>query len=177
MGLDEVWVIPAAPVHRTLSGRADGATRLKWLQRIFTHTANVRVVDWEIRRGRAVPAVETLRWFRAEQPDVVPWFMMGADAWAGLPTWREYPAHMGLCNVAVFARRGEPEPAELDGWAKLDGAQWPVSPGHWRFLAVDLPEVSATEIRHRLETGEALTGLIPAEIKMEIEQQYAQAEE
>ncbi len=180
IGLRRIYVIPALPVHRQLSGRADAETRLAWLQRVFAEDAQVEVVDWEIREGRPTPAIETLRRFRREQPDTTPWLMLGADAWQGLPGWREYPVHRDLCNVAVFARRG----ADLDtvcghaGWRALP--ERPVSeqgaaahsPGHWLYVAADLPAISATELRRDAQRGLSLVGRVPEAVRRQIEQAY-----
>jgi len=176
MGLDEVWVIPAEPVHRSLSGNADGPTRFGWLHTIFSEEKDVQVLDWEIGHGRPVAAVETLRDFRQRYPEIVPWLMMGADAWTGLEGWREYPGHRNLCNVAVFARAGM-QTAQLpqhDGWRKVDESRWREchSPGHWCYLPVSLPDISATELRGEAERGTALEGRVPESVRSLIEKSY-----
>ncbi|MDQ6996496.1 MAG: adenylyltransferase/cytidyltransferase family protein, partial [Mariprofundus sp.] len=63
MGMDEIWVIPALPVHRQLSGFADAYTRFDWLRQMFAGEPHVQVVDWEISRQRPTAAIETLRQF------------------------------------------------------------------------------------------------------------------
>ncbi len=119
--LDEVWVIPALPVHRDLSGCADGKTRLRWLEMIFRSNCRVKVLDWEIRRERPTAMVETLREF-ADKLTMVPWLMLGEDAWTGLADWQEYPAHQKLCNVAVFARQSvtAKSMSGLSGWKQIE---------------------------------------------------------
>lgn len=176
MGLDEVWVIPALPVHRQLSGHADGETRLEWLERMFESEPRVRVWDAEIRRGRPTPMVETLRQFGAEQ-GVVPWLMLGADAYAGLPGWVEYPAHRQLCNLAVFARQGvnlEALPA-LAEWQRVELSNWREAqgPGHQLFVPAELPDISATALRRDLEAKARLADCVPAVIRQEVLQAYA----
>lgn len=174
MGLDEVWVLPAAPVHRQLSGHADGAMRLAWVEEIFAGMSGVRVLGREVKAGRAVPAVETLRWFAGEHPGLVPWLMLGADAWAGLPTWREYPQHRGLCNAAVFARKGEADAAPLAGWQACGLNDWRrcTGPGHWLDVAADLPEISATVLRGKALAGKSLAGTVPDAVCSRIEAAY-----
>ena len=176
MGFDEVLVIPAEPVHRQLSGCADGPTRLGWLQQIFADNRAVEVVDWEIGRGCAVAAVETLRDFRDQHPGIVPWLLLGADAWAGLQGWREYPAHRQLCNVAVFARQGmdDSQSTEHQGWLKVDVASWReyAGPGHCCYLSVKLPDISATELRRDALLGRSLTGRVPEQVIEQIEKSY-----
>ncbi|MDQ6999279.1 MAG: nicotinate (nicotinamide) nucleotide adenylyltransferase [Mariprofundus sp.] len=176
MGLDEVWVIPALPVHRELSGMADGKTRFEWLQQIFSAQPEVRVLDWEIVQKAPTPAVTTLRRFQQQFPETVPWLMLGADAWAGLESWQQYPAHRGLCNVAVFARSGIAADivASHQGWQRLESRDWPGADGsgYWCYIPVDLPDISATEIRYRIEHGRSLADLVPPAICDDVEKKY-----
>jgi len=183
--MDEVWVIPALPVHRKLSGMADGKTRFDWLQQIFSDQPGVRVLDWEIVQKEPTPAVVTLRRFHQQFPETVPWLMLGADAWAGLELWQEYPAHLGLCNVAVFARRateletGFETVCSHDGWQQIDlnngldcrGA------GHWAYIQAELPDISATGLREDARHGKTLAGKVPEVVRHNIEQVYGNSME
>jgi len=185
MGLDEVWVIPALPVHRVLSGHADGATRLGWLQQIFESNAKVKVMGWEVAQLQPTPMVDTLRRFKLEHPDIVPWLMLGADAWQGLPTWREYPLHQSLCNVAVFARQNMAlkhdlfdqkvarEPLHV-GWQQVSVDSWSdyMNAGHWCDVSVVLPDISATMVREKAYLGLSLTDLVPKVLRSEIKKRY-----
>ncbi|MBL4775136.1 MAG: nicotinate (nicotinamide) nucleotide adenylyltransferase [Mariprofundus sp.] len=176
MGLDEVWVIPALPVHRKLSGKTDGLTRFNWLQQLFEHEPRVKVLAWEISQSKPTPTVHSLRRFQAAYADCIPWLMLGADAWNDLPSWREYPAHQGLCNMLVFARQGDEydKPKAHVGWQKLGVEAWAScgSAGHCCELPVHLPDVSATLIRQQAALGLSLTGLVPKVLQSEIEKKY-----
>ncbi len=177
MGLDEVFVIPALPVHRTLSGCADGATRLRWLEMIFDANSRVSVLDWEVRRRRPTATVDTLREFADKYPSRTPWLMLGADAWAGMAGWRQYPAHAGLCNAAVFSRRGMDRASapELADWEQVDLRQWRQcrGGGHMLYVDVELPDISATTLRTGLMKSGALGDSIPTMIAKEVQQAYA----
>ncbi len=178
MGLDEVWVIPAMPVHRVLSGCADSGQRLHWLAMIFADEPKVRVLDREVQKGRPTASIETLREFADERPGEIPWLMLGADAWAGLPDWREYPAHLHLCNVAVFARQGS-SVADVEGWQTVDVNDTTAcdTPGHVLRLDVRLPDVSATGIRDACSRGQSLDGMIPDVIRAEVKALYAEKQQ
>ncbi|MFQ5345508.1 MAG: nicotinate (nicotinamide) nucleotide adenylyltransferase [Mariprofundus sp.] len=180
MGLDEVWVLPASPVHRQLSGMADGNLRFNWLKQVFAGQPGVRVLDWEIVQYAQVPTVATLRRFQQQFPETVPWLMLGADAWAGLESWQEYPAHIGLCNVAVFARRGIPEHVlSRHGWRRRELKEWSDADdtGNWCYIPASLPEISATEIRSRIKQGQSLVELVPSMICKDVEEKYAALKE
>jgi len=181
MGLDQVYVIPALPVHRELSGLASARMRFDWLVAMFADYPDVQVVDWEISRNQITPAIDTLRRFHGDYPLTIPWLMMGADAWAGLPAWREYPAHRELCNVAVFARRGMAVETVCghEAWQQvaLDKALNCQAPGHWMYIQAKLPAIAATDLRADASHGKALTGRVAETVRRQIEQAYGKATE
>jgi len=169
--------MPANPVHRSLSGAADGSMRYQWLQAIFSDDPRIRVVDWEIRRGCPTASIETLRQFAQEMPDETPWLMLGADTWAELPSWREYPEHLELCNIAVFARHGI-DMAMLADWKNvdIDKAAGCRDAGHVVRVEVELPDISATTIRAACSRGVIPDGMIPNEIKAQVIDKYRACE-
>lgn len=173
LGLDEVRVIPAWPVHRRLYADADA--RLAMVRAVFADWPQVVVSDCEIARGRPVAAIETLRQWGEEHPGSVPWLMLGADAWAGLPGWREYPQHLQWCNIAVFARAGAPM-VEHPAWKPCRAGDMRNAPGPGHVVRVDaaLPDISATRIREACRQGGSLAGLVPAVIEDRVRQLYAE---
>ncbi len=167
-------MVPAGrPVHRALSGRADARTRLEWMRRIFSGERHVRVLDWEVEVKRPVPTIETLRRVHNRYPERQPVLLLGADAFASMSSWVDYPAHLDLCDVAVFRRRGQPGPEPGD-WRQVSVEQWRMIPGHGRLICPDasLPGVSATGIRARAAQGRSLRGRVPEVIRQEIEGAY-----
>lgn len=175
--LDEVWVIPAGlPVHRTLSDRATPADRLDWMRRIFAGDRRVRVMDWEVAADTPTPTIVTLRRFAAACPEVHGVLLLGADAFAGMDGWVDYPEHASLCDVAVFGRvacSAEGAGAAFRPRLLADWLMEPVVLGNRVDVSVPLPHVSATEIRRMAEQGKSLAGKVPECVCQEIEQAYA----
>lgn len=172
--LAEIWVIPAGvPVHRQLSGQADPERRLGWMRRIFAAEPRVQVIDWEVRQAGPVSSLQTLQWLGADHPEVLPLWLMGADAFAGLPTWKGYPEHRHYCNVAVFARAGEPMPG-AQGWQACEAkaAAGLQSPGHVVRVDAELPDISATRLRQALASGQMPQGWLPAPVAAEVAAAY-----
>lgn len=177
LSVGEVWVVPAArPVHRRLSGLASPMQKKQWLERMFADEPRVRVQTWELEAVDPVPTIETLHHF-ATLGRGVPLWLMGADAFAGMASWIDYPAHRALCNVAVFSRVGYRLP-EMAGWQLCSVDAWRrhghESPGHLLHLQVALPDVSATMIRNRAKRHQSLKGLVHETLHKEIETCYAQ---
>lgn len=166
-------MVPAGqPVHRALSGLADAGVRLDWLQRIFASLEQVRVLDWEVKAAHPVPTIATLRRLHTEHPGCEPVLLLGADAFSAMSSWVDYPAHLDLCDVAVFPRHGQAvtpgdwQPASLHAWRRV--------PGHGRVIRVEtlLPDVSATAIRRLAAQGRSLRGFVPDVVRQEIEGAY-----
>lgn len=175
--LSAVWVITAGlPVHRTLSGRTTPAQRLSWMQRIFAGNHRVKVVDWEVTVAEPTPSIVTLRRFTTAFPKKRPLLLLGADAFAGMDGWVDYPEHASLCDVAVFGRvacSAEGAGAAFRPRLLADWLMEPVVLGNRVDVSVPLPHVSATEIRRMAEQGKSLAGKVPECVCQEIEQAYA----
>jgi len=173
--LPELWVVPVGlPVHRELSGRADGARRLAWMRRIFSDEPYVVVQDWEVRALEPTPTIDTLRRIRREMPHLRPVLLLGSDAFAGIESWIGYPDHIELCDVAVFSRAGEPPLASHHGWQPVKIDAWRSSAGSGRLLQVapTLPEISATELRDRAVAGKSLAKWVPECVRQDVERAY-----
>ncbi|GMR00216.1 MAG: nicotinate (nicotinamide) nucleotide adenylyltransferase [Zetaproteobacteria bacterium] len=177
LGLPEIWVIPAGnPVHRRLSGYASPEVRLHWLERIFSAHPKVMVQDWEIRCEKPVPTINTLRHIRNRFPDCNPILLLGADAFAGMSHWVEYPEYFALCDVAVFDRAGC-TCVQQHGWKMVSIERWKQEVGSGRLLCVKhkLPDVSATAVRKQIVAGKSLAEMVPECIRGEIEQAYGRS--
>jgi nicotinate-nucleotide adenylyltransferase len=93
-------------------------------------------------------------------------FIIGADAFADIATWRYYPDILDRCHFAVVSRPGlsvTALPARLPALAgrfSAPATEWPSAP---RIFLIDspTPDVSSTEIRARARTGAPLEGLVP----------------
>jgi len=172
--LDELWVVPAGlPVHRELSGRATAVQRCRWLQTLFAGMPDVKVWDWEVRRDVPTSTADSLRQLALLEPNARVLLLLGADAFAGMESWREYPLHRQLCDVAVFTRKGVARP-KLAGWHEVTAAAWQARPGAGRviYLDADLPAVSATGLRGGLERGAANPAGLPPAIAAEVAAAY-----
>src|SRR6185503_5813289 len=95
----------------------------------------------------------------------------GADAFAEIATWRDYPRVLDLANFVVVSRpgravgtlRGELPSlaARMRDGARLEGA--PAEDAQLSILLIDVPTptVSATRVRELAAARQPLTGLVP----------------
>jgi len=144
--------------------------------RIFAGNHRVKVVDWEVTVAEPTPSIVTLRRFTTAFPKKRPLLLLGADAFAGMDGWVDYPEHASLCDVAVFGRvacSAEGAGAAFRPRLLADWLMEPVVLGNRVDVSVPLPHVSATEIRRMAEQGKSLAGKVPECVCQEIEQAYA----
>ena len=103
-------------------------------------------------------------------------FVIGADAFAEIESWRDYPRILGLAHFAVVSRPGlsvkelprrlprladRMAPPPIDEAASIDPL----------IILIDAPtaDVSSTAIRQRLAGGGDVAGLVPPHVQQHIE--------
>jgi nicotinate-nucleotide adenylyltransferase len=91
-----------------------------------------------------------------------PWFLIGADEFAALPTWKSPERVLELARMGVATRPGV-DHARLE--RVLDQLQ---RPERVAFFDIDPLPVSSSDIRARAAAGEAITGLVPPAVEAEI---------
>ncbi len=103
-------------------------------------------------------------------------FVIGADAFAEIATWRDYPRILDRAHFVVVSRPGWPvqtlpkrlpELAPRMHHAPIDTAGRPPM-----IILIDAPtaDVSSTAIRGRLLAGESIAGLVDPRVQQHIEQ-------
>ena len=105
-------------------------------------------------------------------------FLTGADAFAEIATWRDYPAVLSLAHFVVSSRPGHVAtalPARLPDLASRmitvadeNGAARDEAAPLVFLLDADTPDVSSTDIRARASDGRSIAGLVPAAIDRHI---------
>jgi len=120
-------------------------------------------------------SIDTVRHFRRalHHPEDRLYFVLGADSFLKISTWKEYETLLGLCDFIVASRPGFRSdvlrlviPPELLGRAASPDPRTIAL----RRTAVHLLDsvscdVSATEVRRRLQRGQAIHGLVPARVE------------
>ncbi|MCI0340307.1 MAG: nicotinate (nicotinamide) nucleotide adenylyltransferase [Planctomycetales bacterium] len=155
LGLDRVLLVPTGrPPHKGAL-EASVADRLEMARLAAAGRAGLEVSDIEARRPGPSFTVETLRELRAALPEGTGLvLLLGADAAADLPSWREPAEIRRLARVAVAPRAGGREPARGRRSPPVDD---PLPEGG--------PDVSSREIRRRVRAGEPIAGLVPPEVE------------
>jgi nicotinate-nucleotide adenylyltransferase len=147
LGLAQVRFLPAR-AQPLKQGRhaVDAAHRAAMVGLAIDGEAGFALEPLELAREGPSFTVDTLRALREREPDLDPVLLLGMDAAAELPRWKEAGAVMRLARVAVFARAGR---------AVRD------VPGAWRVIDVPALQISATEIRRRAAAGRSIRYWVP----------------
>ena len=171
LGLGGVRWIPAGqPPHRG-APQVTGQQRLEMVLRSTAGNARFSVDASEVEAAAPSYTVHTLERLRDElgldRPLVL---LVGADAFAGLPTWHRWRDLFGLAHIAVAQRPGFPVaagnlPPELAAefttrLSDAAGLQLAPAGGIVTFTMTQLA-ISATRLRELLATGKSVRYLLP----------------
>jgi nicotinate-nucleotide adenylyltransferase len=193
------------PIHWGHLDIADAAVKELKLTRLFVITANVpphrpqplasafhrfamvaialldrpdwRAADLELRHDAVSFTSRTLGLFhdRGYLSSEL-FFVIGADAFGEIASWRDYPRILDAAHFAVVSRPGcsvKELPHRLPGLA--DRMTRPpidqIAQIDPLIILIDAPtaDVSSTAIRERITTGQDISGLVPPNVQQHIE--------
>ena len=168
--LDAVLLVPArAPAHRASAPHAPAAHRFAMAAMAAQGCDDLRVSDIELRHeGPSFTAV-TLQRLAAlgHRPEQL-FFITGADAFADIATWHDYPAVLDRSHFVVVARPGHPVAAlraraGLRGRLREAAGSAPAGGESVSIWLVDAAtrDVSSSALRRRIGAGQPIDGLVP----------------
>lgn len=106
-GLDRVLFVPASiPPHKQGHTLASASDRLAMLSLAIGGHERFAISSVELDRGGVSYTVDTLATLASHHPDDALVLLLGPDALAGLPTWREPRAILDACEVRAVERDG-----------------------------------------------------------------------
>ena len=156
--LDRLVFVPAAaPPHKRGRVHASAERRLEMVRAAVAADPRFTVDDLELQREGESYSVDTLREFRAREPDAELFFIIGVDQLREIDSWRQPEEVARLATLVVVSREGDE--------ADLDMA-FPV-----RAVSVTRIDLSATRIRERVERREPIRYLVPDEVREIIERE------
>lgn len=178
LALDELLLVPAHdPPHRPLDPSATPFHRFALTALAINDRPHYRVSDLELLREGPSYTIDTLAalhrsgWLPSQL-----FFIVGADAFADVATWRGFPAVLDAAHFAVIRRPGTALEAAIARAPEVRNRLRPLPPPEGR---VDLPtavflidahtrDVSSTLIRGRLAAGEPIDDLVPLAVARHI---------
>lgn len=170
LGLEELRFIPChIPPHRGTPA-VSAEHRLAMVERAIVGVSGFQVDPREILRPGPSYTVDTLLELRREIGPGLPLaLLMGADAFAGLPSWYRWREILGLANLVVAQRPGDaarPSATWLDAASVVDSptALRARASGKVLFQPVTQLDISATRIRACLSAGRSARYLLPDDV-------------
>jgi nicotinate-nucleotide adenylyltransferase len=153
LDLDHVFFVPAGVAYHRESTLASPEQRLRMTELAVDGDSRLIVSPIDIERPGATYSIDTVRELKEEfcrdfPGDSADWFfILGSDAFVSFASWRDPEALLNECELVVISR---PE---------TDSSKFPDFPAH----RINIPgwEVSSTDIRHRIESGDSAQGLLP----------------
>jgi nicotinate-nucleotide adenylyltransferase len=180
-GLDRVFFIPAAvPPHKARPDLAPARDRMK-----MTALAVAGRKDWtaspiELRSGGTSYSIRTIEAMRRRFPRARLFFIVGADAFLEIRTWRSWERVLRSCAFIVMTRPG----SRLRDAGAVLGPAWEgivrrVGPGSRPggdedgppavyLLPIEALPVSSTQIRALARRGRSLAGKVPRAVAVHI---------
>ncbi|MGH7722102.1 MAG: nicotinate (nicotinamide) nucleotide adenylyltransferase [Candidatus Dormibacteria bacterium] len=158
IGATEAWLLPARAPALRAEPIAPAQLRLAMLEAAVRGTPHVRVVDIELRRRGVSHTIDTLEGLRISDPEVVPWWILGADAARHLHQWHRSEDLLDILHLVVAQRAGERRFDVAEARSLRLAAERTV------VLELTPPPVSASQVRRRVASGEPISGLVPAAV-------------
>ena len=173
--LDQVLLLPSrsAP-HRASPARANDDDRLAMVRLAAVDYAHLKPCDLELKTSRPSYTAVTLRQLRerGHLPTHL-FFIVGADAFAEIESWHDYPHLLDAAQFIVISRPGHPPTLRhrielIASSTRLRNVETDVTPAIFLVDAVT-PAVSSTDIRSRVALGKPVAGLVPTSVARYIE--------
>jgi nicotinate-nucleotide adenylyltransferase len=187
LGLEAVQLVPTrTPPHRTRPPYASIYHRFAMTALAALSGEGMQVSDLDCETPG--PSYTSLLLDRLHNHDyrtsqIV--FIVGADAFAEIATWHNYPAILEQCHFAVISRPGQQTdelrarlphlaarfvPVAEGTTAAAGGSSIPTESRPPAVFLIDAatPDVSSTDIRERRRAGLSIDGLVPALVEQYI---------
>ncbi len=118
-------------------------------------------------------SIDTVRRFRRAHPEDQLYFIVGADQFLEIPTWKQYESLLDACDFIIASRPGFRldalrlviPPEKLGRDTPHDAQKVVLNKSVIHLLTTVASHVSSTEIRQRLEQGKNIRGLVPARVE------------
>ncbi len=167
-----IFILAAAPPHKL--ERPIISTKHRWnmVKVAITGNPSFALSDVEIRREGTSYSIETIsHYHRNLKEGERLFFILGADAFCEIETWKDYPRLFTLCDFIVISRPNfdslHASVLTSEGFTQEDKGDRFLHPsGHsLHLLSVTPIGIASTDIRRAVREGRSLTYLVPKEVE------------
>jgi nicotinate-nucleotide adenylyltransferase len=166
-----IFIVAATPPHKL--DRPIIATRHRWnmVKGAIANNPCFALSDVEIRREGTSYSIETISYYHRHLKEGERlFFIVGADAFLEIETWKDYPRLFTVCDFIVISRPNfDPMQAPVlasEGFKKVDREASFLHPsGHSLYLFRVTPlGISSTDIRKAVRERRSINYLVPKEV-------------
>lgn len=155
MHFDRILFIPSAnPPHKSDPSLAPASSRLEMTHLAVQGNETFMVSDIETTRMGKSYTVDTVGELAEKHPGADFSFIIGADNFLELETWKSPEDIFAKAGLIVMTRPGYDTAREKNRYTKLA-----------RFIHVPLIGISSTEIRRRVKHGRSIRYLVPPPVE------------
>ena len=137
--------------------------------------------DIELKRAGTSYSIETMNYFKqTAQEELVPFFIVGVDAFLEISTWKKYQELFSLCNFIVMTRPGYEIKEQEQLIPHQVKKEFSYCPDERRFIhssqfSIYLAEITALDIssqsiRTQVKNRRSVTYLLPHAVENYIEE-------
>ena len=183
--LNAIYFVPSSrPPHKTKRELAPFAHRYAMV--VLTCAGHPHFLpslaesDTDGNKKQIYYSIDTVRYFQREFSRDKLYFILGADSFLEIQTWKDHEALLDCCDFIIASRPGFPLeelrhaiPSKFfkSASAKVDGQTIALRKSEVHLLPAVRSHVSSTEVRDRLKRGDSIHGLVPQRIEEYILQQ------
>lgn len=161
--LDEIRLVPAAcPPHKPNHQITDGHARADMLGLAVSGYPEFVVDRRELKRKGPSFTVDTLAEYKADFPEAELFLLIGADSLRDFLTWREPERIADLATIIACNRPG------VASLTDLQVSDWVGPKIASRVISLAMPgtDISASEMRERIQAGKKLRFLTPRAVEI-----------
>lgn len=151
-----LWVVTGEPPHKPEQPITSVEHRIQMVALSIRGDSRFELSRTEVDRPGPHFAAETLELLTATQPDEAWAYVMGEDSLTDLPNWHRPARLVDLCHSIAVLRR----PMVESNLTQLE-RQVPGLAAKLRLIDVPLVDVSARDIRRRVQEGLPFRYLVP----------------
>jgi nicotinate-nucleotide adenylyltransferase len=148
--LDELRWIPAGQPWQKDRQLTPAPDREAMVRLAIAHEPRFVLDRIELDRAGPSYTIDTVQALAAAQPGTQWFLIVGQDQVAGLHTWKDWRALLGLVVLAVAQRPGETRPIDPEVLAMRQ-----------RVVPLAMQDISSTAVRERVGAGGDISKLVP----------------
>ena len=157
-----LWIPAGEPPHKVQHEVTIRSLRLEMVFAAAACDARFEVSEAETERAGPSYTVDTLSALRREFPQATLYFIVGADEYDALGSWRAPEQILELARLAVMDRGGARAADTIPNVAGADAAD---------FVPVERIDISSTQVRAHVSTGHDPADLVPTGVAAIIERE------